>query len=189
VFISKSEYNHLQEVIQNQAKSMDGYNQRLIDEQDKYISFSTYYAERLEWWKKQFDKEPEPHRTRINTNDIPIWVNYNNRSEQIEEFDLLLKAVNINQPAFTITNDDGRNETILISAIVSIEQFDGHPEPYSDSEIESWAKEQLEIEMKNWKVVKEPPITAMEVVIKEQSKFNAELRRQYLFQAFGIVGD
>jgi hypothetical protein len=167
------------------AKYREGNSDCMVEQLKKQIPFSDYYAERLEWWKKQFDKEPEPYRIRINTNNTPIWVEHTSKAEQMEEFDLLLKTINAKQNVFTVINDDDRPETILISSIVSIEQFEGHPEPYTDEEVTVWAKEQLEKEMQGWKVVREEPKSAMEVVAPisaENHELHMKLRNEYACQ-------
>jgi len=137
-------------------------NKELLDRQvvrikgllDSQIPFSTYYAERLEWWKGQFDKKPEPHKLRIDWDgDWEIICR-----DHLEDLSLLLgmfKEIDFHGNIEFADDETGHKLLIPKAKVKSYTIIPGHPDPYTPSEVETWAKEQLEKEMQGWKVVKE----------------------------------
>jgi hypothetical protein len=146
------------------------------------VSFAVYYQERLEYWKEKAKDElrPEPYR---------IVIFLTNRTQRCREFPD--KAAH--DAAFSkwtdpksgaIVLDDG--ESIERHAVVSIvpDDGDGHPSPYTPAEIEAWAKEKVEEEMKGWRVVEEnsilkfspPAFPQIQFTLDEHGMINATFR-------------
>ena len=162
MFISKEELENKKAI----AK-LDGYNEglkKLAEHEKKFsdskIPLSTYYTERLEWWKKQFDKEPENHKLRIDWNDNYEIIEKNNLHAIIHTLDEFKEQKDF------VTFEDFETGQMIVIPVNQIQNYTvipGHPDPYTSEEIEVWAKKQLEKEMQGWTVVKEQPLTAMEV--------------------------
>jgi hypothetical protein len=115
------------------------------------VSFSTYYVERLKWWKGQFDKKPEKHYIRF-LFDIDSFstISFGNLEDARKFLDEISSISNLD---CFIVDDMGCR--FSKDKIIKMKIFEGHPDPYTPEEIETWAKEQLEKEMRGWKVVKE----------------------------------
>jgi hypothetical protein len=148
-YLKKGEYDYDSKL--GLAKEFNQIKDKL---QKETIPFSTYYAERLEWWEKKFDKKPERHGIivkLINGTKIKRYIN-GNLVEATNDYVTLCNEI---KQLGTLTIEDKNYGTIMKEAILSIDIFEGHPESYSDSEIEQWAKEQLDKEVQNWRVVKE----------------------------------
>jgi hypothetical protein len=183
VFIRKEEYEKFQqgqELLQalkdkkrphieygffsNDSRQQDEYDELVASFQPETKPFSDYYAERLEWWKKQFDKEPEKHKLVIELKG----------EEEIIEFDSLSDANDVlngfrekmNNPNYKVFPSNVNGKVIAIDYVEQIFVVEGHPDPYTEDEIYWWAKEQLDKEMQNWKVIKEEPTTATEIVTR-----------------------
>lgn len=146
--------------------------------QPEMISFKDYYAERLEWWKKRFDKKPENHKLRIGWNDDFKIIEKNNM-EAIEQTLNWFKK----QKDFIEIEDFETNRKVVIpvNQIQDYAVIPGHPEPYSEEEIEAWAKEQLEKEMQRWKVVKE------DIQIRKGYQFVTDLNERYANYIRGMI--
>lgn len=176
------------------ARQEDENNKKLIDDQatkikgllDSQVPFSTYYAERLEWWKKQFDKEPEKCHIKyeLQTGEI-IKQYFDSPRAMREEFEEENQQIAI-------------GDTILFRQfIVKQTPISGHPSPYNDDEITVWAKEQLDEEMQGWKVVKEEKTWTWPIYGKSplaemadlfQSVFTRKMAAEYK-QRHGILTD
>ena len=111
--------------------------------------FSDYYKERLEYWKGQFDKKPEPHC-------IKIWLvgggwketsSYDSFEAAKAQRDAIV--FELQEKGTTMVGDI----VLMKDAVAGVDITEGHPSPYTPEEIESWAKERVEEEMKGWKVV------------------------------------
>ena len=94
--------------------------------QPEMISFKDYYAERLEWWKKRFDKKPENHKLRIGWNDDFKIIEKNNM-EAIEQTLNWFKK----QKDFIEIEDFETNRKVVIpvNQIQDYAVIPGHPEP------------------------------------------------------------
>ncbi len=126
---------------------------RAEEMEERLVPFPAYYQERLEYWKGRFDKKPEPYQVilRIVSSDYV----------QFEEFDTFDDALarcndvraNIdNHTTFMFADKNWNPSNVVCCHVVS-----GHPAPYTPAEIEAWAKEKVEAEMKDWRVAKEEP--------------------------------
>ena len=137
------------------------------------ISISAYYAERLKWWKRQFNKKPEKHQLIIDmnngsNNEVIEFENLSDAQDVLNGFREKMNTINLK--VFP-TNINGK--VIGIAFVDLIYIIEGHPDPYTPEEIETWAKEQLEQEMQEWKVIKldytEPlPTPGIVTMITEQ---------------------
>jgi len=174
-------------------------NKELLDQQvvrikgllDSQIPFSAYYAERLEWWKGQFDKKPEPHKLIITFTGV--------RCAELLEFDNMKTRDTVEREIRELMKNPMNSyeyggKTYSVYHITTLEPVNGHPDPYTPEEIETWAKEQLEKEMRGWMVVKEgnptlPTIWPYTVISwNEQEKLackNAESILNYYCQNYG----
>jgi hypothetical protein len=149
LWISKKELERLKQLEQSFIKCMrrnSGEDCRYKEMQKNLVSLSDYYAERLEWWKGRFHKDPKPYQVLVN-GEI---VEFNERPEA-ESF--IMDIEKSKDSDFIEVNE----RLIRRESINQVKLVLGHPDPYTDSEIESWVKEQLEQEMKGWRVVKEEP--------------------------------
>jgi hypothetical protein len=164
MWIGKEEYNKLLHdsnllkrlKIQLKPSSIGNSFGVTIDEYEKIIKKfqpeTTSYAERFEYWKKHFDKKPEMHKLRID---------WENNYEFIEGLQLCYLAEELEklkaQKEF-IEILDKETEQIIhvpVNKVISYTIIPGHPEPYTNDEINAWVKEQLDNEMKDWKIIKE----------------------------------
>jgi hypothetical protein len=181
LWISKKELERLKQLEQSFFKCCMRRNSdedcRYKEMQKNLASFSTHYAERLEWWKGQFDKETKPHIARFVLKNQIREIKFKSDAE-FED----------NKHIYAVALGPGNGTTFWIDgllvpreSIISIDFIQGHPEPYTNEEITAWAKEQLEKEMKEWKVVKEERhcLTAQEVRITEE---NERKQREYYRQ-------
>ncbi len=120
-------------------------------EREECKPFPDYYKERLEYWKGKFDKKPKPYRVMLRVADSDY-----EQSEDFKTFDDALARCNDvrahidNSDTFMFADKNWNPTHIVCCYAVS-----GHPSPYTPEEIEAWAKEKVEEEMKGWKVVKE----------------------------------
>jgi hypothetical protein len=138
-----------------EKKYREGLRKGRDDERDTLKPFPGLYAERMEYWKGRAKKELEPGPYRI----VVFLVNGTQRREEFmdkADHDAAF-AQWTDQDAKTIGLSEG--EVIQRSAVVSVvpDDGEGHPDPYTPAEIEAWAKEKVEEEMKGWRV-KEPEI-------------------------------
>jgi hypothetical protein len=156
LWISKKELERLKQLEQSFIKCMrrnSGEDCRYKEMQKNLVSLSDYYAERLEWWKGRFGKKPTRHEISL----------YMIEGDCLKEFwsDTELWQLRYQEIKSAIETDNtigfDENKTVIVKNIKYVHTLKGHPDPYTDSEIESWAKEQLEQEMKGCRVVKEEP--------------------------------
>ena len=154
------------------------------------VSFSTYYVERLKWWKGQFDKKPEKHYIRF-LFDIDSFstISFGNLEDARKFLDEISSISNLD---CFIVDDMGCR--FSKDKIIKMKIFEGHPDPYTPEEIETWAKEQLEKEMRGWMVVKEgnpalPTIWPYTVISQDEldkpAAKNAESIMNNFWQSYG----
>jgi hypothetical protein len=151
---------------------------------EKKVKFFTYYAERLEWWKKKFDKKPEPHKLRIDYEGDYEFVIKDNM-EDIEK--TLLEFTEAKDFIEIMDCETGQEIYVPVNKVSSYTVIPGHPNKYSDSEIEQWAKEQLDKEVQNWRVVKENDgikipydnhLTHIQKITELQNWYNKQLNQR-----------
>jgi hypothetical protein len=158
MFISKKDYNELRikndildAKLQGLQKTIPAQAERFAQEKLKsnQVPFPAFCAERLEYWKGKHDnyKKPEPHKVFFTTNDGKTHAKLFNTKEEINEYYNRLKG----SSEISITDD---YKLHYISIVSYVREYN-HPDPYTPEEIESWAKERVEEEMKGWKVVRE----------------------------------
>lgn len=134
--------------------------QDVLDLRNKYdsliknqIPFSTYYAERLEYWKGKFDKKPDKSCIIILFKDKTIKViDYNDTEKMDEDYENIEKDLSVFEIQSIRCNGFATSKE-LVKAAQKCPAV--HPVPYTPEEIKAWAREQLEKEMQGWKVVKE----------------------------------
>lgn len=140
-----------------EKKYQDGIRKGQEVERGKHILFSDYYRERLEYWKGRFDEIEKPKKHRLH-----LW--QQGGGCYIEVFDDLEEAKKrrddlrnqLESTSMSILFDDQMVLKTNIRHLSDVEE--GHPFPYTPEEIEAWAKERVEEEIRTrWMVVKLPP--------------------------------
>lgn len=169
MFISKKRLQDREKMWQENCDYWQHEYNKVIGAQ---IPFPALCVERLERWKERHDdmRKPEKHKIEICLIDNRIkWIKHNDW-EEICKIYLEVRENKKKEVSFYITSE----ESVMYDKVVSINLLKGHPDPYTPEEIESWAKEQLEKEMQEWKVVKEEPRSATEIVIRQRAAEDAE---------------
>jgi hypothetical protein len=145
VWISKRDM----EIIEK-ANIAKGRAERECEMEAKQALYPAAYADRLAYYRRGFYKRPTPHRV------IVVGV----EKALVEDFADLMDA-NRRRDQLKFALDEGHaitvnGEVIGNHFVARVYVEEGHPAVYTAEEIEAWAKEKVEAEMKRWKVVVPP---------------------------------
>jgi hypothetical protein len=151
--------NYLHTVIEQKKTQI----RELEGRSDNSVPFLDYYEERVNYWIGEFSEKPIKHKLIVVKKvsataaggSRTIRFEYDDIEQAEKDFTLLQEQMMERADVLSIEGKFVINANDVESIFFEKSE---HPQPYTDEEIEAWAKEKVNEEMKVWKVVK--PVTS-----------------------------
>jgi hypothetical protein len=167
MFIKRERYQKELEQAEERLARVHNANDQLREciknMESNQISFADYYEEQVNYWIGEFSEKPTKHKlivvkkvsATVAGGSRAIHFEYDDIEQAEKDFALLQEQMMERADVLSIEGKFVINANDVESIFFEKSE---HPQPYTDEEIEAWAKEKVNEEMKGWKVVK--PVTS-----------------------------